>query len=491
MPVVPLLGGAYVARSVIASAQRCVNLYPEKNPEDSEVPVTHYQTPGLRTLYTPTIPATWRGLIFASNQVLYGVLGADLYKITPEWALIKLGTIGAGTTPVSMVDNGLKLVVVDGSSSGWSVDLSTDAFAQISDPDFTGGDFVKYIDGFLIFNRIGALQKEFYSSGFLTLDFDPLDFAQKIGTPDPIVALEVAHLELWLLGTRGTEIWALSGSQGFPFARIPGAFIEHGCVAKWSVARYGLEIFWLSRDNNGQALVLKGANYQAVNITTPALSFEISQYETISDAIGFVYQQGNHVFYVLVFPTQNKTWCYDLATTMWHERVYLDQNGRENRIRANCTAFAYGKNVVGDYQNGKLYEWNEEVYTDDGAPIIRRRGFPHLTGAGRTNYFARFMANIETGTIVAGKGNPTQIPTSADPGAPARTPLVSLRWSDTRGASWGNPVMMPLGATGEYDFWPTWNDLGQGRDRVFELFWSEDCKCALNGAYVDSIPLGT
>ena len=47
MSKVPLVGGAYQARSIIANAQRCVNLYPEENQSDAPFPTTHYQTPGL------------------------------------------------------------------------------------------------------------------------------------------------------------------------------------------------------------------------------------------------------------------------------------------------------------------------------------------------------------------------------------------------------------------------------------------------------------
>ncbi len=47
MARLPLLGGAYTARSVIANAQKCINLYPEKNQSDSPVPLTHYQRPGF------------------------------------------------------------------------------------------------------------------------------------------------------------------------------------------------------------------------------------------------------------------------------------------------------------------------------------------------------------------------------------------------------------------------------------------------------------
>lgn len=65
MPKIPLMGGSYEARSIIADLQRCVNLYPEPNPQDAEAPFTHYLTPGLTVLAlgttgqtNPTPPAT-------------------------------------------------------------------------------------------------------------------------------------------------------------------------------------------------------------------------------------------------------------------------------------------------------------------------------------------------------------------------------------------------------------------------------------------------
>ena len=52
MARIPLTSGAYQSRSIIAGAQRAVNLYPESNPDDSQapVPVTTYPTPGLDEL---------------------------------------------------------------------------------------------------------------------------------------------------------------------------------------------------------------------------------------------------------------------------------------------------------------------------------------------------------------------------------------------------------------------------------------------------------
>jgi len=488
MALLPLLGGFYTARGLIAGAQRCVNLYPEINPKDSPTPVTCQLTPGLTLLQSGPLQLPWRGLYFANNGQLFGVLGGIVYLIGNNFALTPIGAIPTRFTPVSMVDNGSVLVLVDGSSSGWSYTFNTATFTQITDPNFQGGDFVTYIDGFFILNVPGS--QAFYTSLANSLTFSGLYTAAKSGSADNLVAIAAVHRELWLIGARTSEVWSDAGNPtGVSFSPIPGVFLQHGCAAKYSVAQYNLQLFWLSQDNNGQALVLEGSNYAAKDISTPALSEAIRKYEVISDAIGFIYQQDNHVFYVLSFPSANKTWSYDLTTQLWHERVYIDSNGNEGRIRANCTAFAYGQNVVGDWQNGNLYSFDLDNATDNGNPVIRRRGFPHAVKDGKLVFHNQFIARFQTGNVPEGVGSVTQQPNAAAQSAPQNEPEVFLRWSDDRGNSWGIPVEQSLGATGQYNLRPSWRDLGQTDDRVYELFWSDPAMTALDGAWVDSVPL--
>lgn len=63
--------------------------------------------------------------------------------------------------------------------------------------------------------------------------------------------------------------------------------------------------------------------------------------------------------------------------------------------------------------------------------------------------------------------------------------LISLRWSDDRGHSWGSPVTQDIGAIGEYRTSLQWQRLGMARDRVFELSWSVPMPTALQGAWID------
>ena len=465
MPQLQLVQGAYEARSVIANAQRCVNLYPELNTKDAEVPYTHYCTPGLVTLAQDRV-AEVRGLYTASNGLLFAVIGNFVYYVPDNFSMQVLGVINTQAGLVSMYDNKSLLIVLDGSGIGWSVDLTTLAFNTFQPTNFVGGNQIRFIDTFLVSStQNGNIQSS--NSGDTT--YDPLAIATITGDADQLQIIDVVHKEIWAFGRRTTEVWSNVGGFPFPFQAIPGVFLQHGIAALRSLAKWGLNIFWLSQDNNGEALVMMGTAYKADIISTPAISDEIRKYDIIRDAIGFCYQQGSHIFYVLSFPTADKTWVYDLSTQLWHERAWMDGNGGLHRHRANCVAFAYGKTICGDWQNGKLYNWDLGVYTDDGNAIPRLRSFPHIVKNLDRISYKQFIADIEVGTI----------------GDPAIDPIVTLRWSDDRGVTFGNGVQQSLGHTGEYTTIPSWNRLGFARDRVFELSWTANAATALNGAFVD------
>jgi len=466
VPQLQLVQGAYEARSVIANAQRCINLYPELNTKDAEAPYTHYTTPGLVTL-SQGIVAEVRQLYTASNGLLFAVIGDTVYYVPDSFVLQPLGTIATQNGLVSMYDNKFTLIVLDGSLFGWSVDLTTLAFAPFSPANFVGGNQVRYIDTFLVSSTQNA---NIQSSDSGATTYDPLALATMSGDADQLQIIDVVHKEMWSFGRRTTEVWSNVGAFPFPLQPIPGVFLQHGIAALRSLAKWGLNIFFLSQDNNGEALIMMGGpGYKADVISTPAITDAIGNYEVISDAIGFCYQQGSHMFYVLTFPTADATWVYDLSTQLWHERAWMDQNGDLHRHRANCVAFAYGKTICGDWQNGKLYNWDLHAYTDDGNAILRLRSFPHIVNNLDRVSYKQFIADIEVGTDMN----------------PASDPQLNLRWSDDRGVSFGNGVQQTLGQGGAYRTTPSWNRLGFARDRVFELSWTAAAATALNGAYIE------
>lgn len=478
---VPLNGAAYEARSIIANAQRCVNLYPELNQKDAPVKLTHYPTPGLQLLDDSQIASGYRCLYRATNGDLFGVIGTQVFFIDRSWTPHLLGNITPGDGLVYMVDNGLVIAVVDGSPRGWAIDMGiTRQFGLIVSDAFYGADRVDYVDTYFLFNKpdstqwYWSLSQVDYAMLVGGTAFDALDIAAKSGYADKIVTLIVMHREIWLLGSLTTEIWYNSGAADSTFQSLPGAYIEHGCKAKDTIAKQDLCVYWLSQDLQGRVIVLKGASYTAARISTHAIENEFSSYTVINDAIGFTYQQEGHVFYQLTFPTEQKTWVWDESTKLWHERAWTDDDGNLLRHRANCSVNAYDTNVVGDWQTGKLYKYDLDTYTDNGQPISRIRGFPHLLNDGRRISYSQFIADVQVGTDTGEIGGSYY----------TNPPQMYLRWSDTRGASWSNRIGQSMGAVGEYYKQVQYQRLGLARDRVFELSWSIPTKTALNGAFV-------
>jgi hypothetical protein len=466
---IPLTTGAYQTRSVIAEAQRSVNLYAEANPQDAPCPFTYYPTPGLTLVSTPPISGESRGIYTASNGNRYEVVGPTVYSVNAENAYTSLGNLLTSSGPVSMIDNGTDVFLVDGTPVGFTIALATSVMTQVTDPAFYGADKVDYVDGFFLFNRPGTQQ--FYISLFGDITFDPLDIASKSTYSDNLVTLAVMHREIWLFGELTTEVWYNTGASDFTFSRMPGVFIEHGCSAKHSVAKIDLALFWLGQDLQGQNVVFAGRNYMAERISTHSIEQALASYSRVDDAIGFSYQQGGHAFYVLTFPTANATWCFDVVTAQWHERAYLEADGTLSRHRMNCHSFNGGRNLVGDWQTGEVYMLDPNAYADNGVTMEYIRSFPHILGAdGNRVMFRQFIADMEVGN-----GLPDD---SAEP-------EIRLRWSDDRGRSWGNYVQGSLGKVGAYLTSIQYQRLGYARDRVFELSWSAPLKTALNGAWVD------
>lgn len=476
---IPLISTAYAGKSIISSGQECVNLYGEivaKNDPQAPTPITYYQTPGTLLFSDPAVRTKVRGCYRTSIGTSYFCVGPNIYLLFADGTTVLIGIIADTPSQVYFKDNKLCVVLVDG-TNGYVIDMATNAFSKITDPNFYGSDFIELLDTFFVFNRPNTNQfyisvsNASYALLSTTGAFDPLDIAAKAGFNDPIVGIISVHRELWLIGNLTSEVWIGTGAADFYFQQVQGAYINHGSAAPYSIASQDTLVFFIQQDMQGNGLVLQGQGYDVTEISTPRIVEEFKSYVTLEDAIGFCFQIADHAFYALVFPVANKGWLYDLTSGQWSEWNWTDANGNLNRPRANCCMFAFGKILIGDWEKGYILELNIDTYTDyfDGSagPITRIRTFPHMVDDNAKIMYNSFDADIEPGTI-AGEENPQ----------------ISLSWSDNKGRSYGNPVMQSMGKLGEFLQVASWNRLGMARDRIFKLQWSADLKTALNGAFV-------
>jgi len=499
----PILGSAYVTRSINAANNRMVNLFPEIVAEGGKEPAFLNRAPGLR-LITSVGTGPVRGL-WQYGGYAYVVSGNTLYRLDSQYNIIYLGTV-ANDGPVSMSDNGTQLFVACNGPS-FVYNATTSAFGQITDVDFPGALTVSYLDGYFVFIEPNS-QRVWVTSLLDPLSIDPLDFASAEGNPDNLVSSITDHSEVWLFGTTSVEVWynAALGS-GFPLQRIQGAFNEIGCAATFSVAKLDNGLFWLGADNRGQGIVYRSQGYTGLRISTHAIEWQIQQYGNISDAIAYTYQQDGHSFYVLTFPTAQATWVYDIAAQAWHERASFT-NDLFSRHRSNCQMFFNSQVIVGDFQNGNLYAFDLKVYSD--GPRAQKwlrswRALPTGTNTLKRTTQHSLQLDCETGVGLSGV---VEVPgrvylspfvVSGSVGIVDQIeiinavdnfvqPQIMLRWSDDGGHTWSNEHWRTMGGVGEYGTRVFWRRLGMTeklRDRVYEISGTDPVKIAIMAAELD------
>jgi hypothetical protein len=500
----PILGSTYVARSVNAADARMVNLFPEVIPEGGKEPAFLQRCPGL-TLLSTVGNGPIRGLwaFSSTDATAFVVSGNQLYKINTSYAPTLIGTV-AGTGPVSMADNGTQLFIAANGPS-YIYNNTTNAFGQITDPDFPGAVTVCYLDGYFVFNEPNS-QKMWVTTLLDGTSIDPLEFASTEGSPDGLLAVVSNFREVWAFGTNSIEVWYDSGATDFPLQRIQGAFNELGCAAPYSIAKMDNGLFWLGRDRRGQGIVYRANGYQGQRISTHAVEWHIQQYGDLSDAIAYTYQQDGHSFYVLIFPSANTTWVYDAATQAWHERAGW-VSGEFTRHRSNCQMAFSNKIVVGDFQNGNIYAFDLDVYADNGQiqkwlrtwralPTgqnnLKRTAHHSLqidleSGVGLNGFVVSEIIYLmtETDDYLVTESNDYLIADQETEITQGADPQIMLRWSDDGGHTWSNEHWTPIGKIGEYYRRAFFRRLGMTlklRDRVYELSMTDPNKIAIMGA---------
>jgi hypothetical protein len=500
---IPLTSGAYAQRALIADAQRCINLVPELNPEDTTpaAAVTHYPRAGLSGLGAgPPNPATGRGVFTASNGNLYGAVANNFYFINQDWKYNLLGQINNGPNPVSFADNGTSGIIVDGSPNGYSFNITNNQWNGLyQDPTgtFIGSVRADYVDTFLTFDAPNS--NEWYASLSLQLAFNALAVGGATSFPDKIITHAVNLRQVFLLKEFTTEAWYLSGAVPFPFEEWPNVFVPYGCAAAYSLAKADTFLFWISRNRDGQAMAVMLDGYGVKIISTRALEYRWTNYAKVQDCIAYSYQQAGHTFVVFHFPSADEAWAYDLSTRQWHQRVWIDNNGVFHRERVAFHAFVsttngYPDTNVGmDWATGQIYKIDQKAYTDVGMPIACIRSFPHVTGELKEMTIPSFVADMATGDIPnTGEINQTLSPWSNGwsngfgPLIVQESPQVACRISRDGGGTWGNYRKKWFISAGRYRSMMRWRNWGMGRDLVYELAFPA-YNLALQGAYIEPI----
>ena len=486
----PIFESFFQNRAKSGSNDLCINLYAEHTDGAKGPEIGLLIDRGGLVLLTTVGTGPIRGEYVANDGNLYLVSGNGFYQVTSSYSATLLGNVASSSGPVSMIDSPTQVLVVDG-MGGWCYELGTESYTQVipnSTTSDTGPNVAVYQDGFGIVNSANSniIYQSNYNdlSTFATLNGPGLGSTANDAyiqqNPQNVVTMYDLKEEVWIFKQKSIEVWINEGNPGFAFQQLQGVSIPFGCCAPASVCKLGSSLVWMGSDEQGDGVVYMSNGYNAVPISTHALSaFFQSENFVLSNAIAYSYQRDMHYFYVLTFPTQNITYVYDLSTKKWHQRASF-LNGQFNRELPNCHALFNSQNVVGDYQNGNLYALVDDVYTDNGAPRKWLRTWDALPSGAPENIpmsWNSLQVFMQTGINVPSGTNPQ----------------VMLRWSDDGGYTWTGYFQMSAGQIGQTAWRVIQNRLGStkigtGLDRVWEISGTDPIPVKITSASADGGP---
>lgn len=423
-----------------------------------------------------------QGLHAAANGRVFAAIGGRLIEIYSDGSGIFRGYLESSTLITEVrhfrfSDNATMLgIIMDytetpsslGNGYGLaSLKFSDNSFHSVTynRPGFLGSKWIGFMDQYFITvvadNTTFDLTTQFQISPLNVQPEQAWSASDVFGVesnPDNINGMIINGREAWFFGPGSYEVWFDSGDSVRPFQRIRDAAYAIGLAAPNSLQAFQGHVFWVGSSKEGFGIVWMSQGYQAVRVSNTAIERLIKATGTFDDAIGWTYQIAGHSCYVISFPTAKVTYAYDMSTDNWHELSYRDPStGEIMQHRGNNQLFAFGKNLVGDFENGLIYELAEDVYTDNLAPIIRYRRCPVLGKGLRTIFYDRLEIEVQSGV---------GLDTGSDP-------QMSIRWSNDNGYTWGNYHTRPLGKLGKYATRVIVNQMGSSKQRVYEFYTSD------------------
>ena len=398
---VNITGPSYLSRSKPLSVQQTKNFYHQVVESGKDQYILH-SFAGL-TVKDSTLSGIDRGGRRALGTA-FRVIDNNLYSFDKTGAHALIGAI-SGSERCIFSDDGANLIVLVPGLIVYVWDGSN--LNQITDSNITNSIAVTFINNQMVYTKRNL---------FIVANVgDPttangLNAANAESQPDDLVRAYAFQQSVYMFGETSTEPWWNTGTGNPPFSRIDGQIFEVGCIAPHSIAHTDEAIYWVGDDQS----IYQATGGVKSRISSVAISHQLSTYSTLEDAHASTFTMEGQNFYMVTFPTANKTWCLNesLGVNGWFE---LSSGISDGKYQGSTIINTYNNNYVFDADNGNLYILDLDNLQNNGEILHRRRVTTSINGKmlgknGAEVQMSSFLLIMEAGEgALSGQGDDPQI----------------------------------------------------------------------------------
>ncbi len=479
---IPLAEKPYFNTDSIANAiasDDMMNCYLEPVPGIGKSGATGFITrrrPGMTEFCDLLTFAPGDGMFYWDSMgTVIAVSKGRVFNIHVDGTFTELTGIFNGTV-------GTKVVFADGQTlagTPWlymaanGLTYTTDGITLLAPSGAPKGTHVAWINSRFVTNEPNTNRWDFTDTNPVTGDIEN-DYWGSTDNPltaeargDKLSVLFTAFQEIYIWGSEGLEVWQDDGAT--PFSPIQGAFAEAGIEGPYAYGKIDNNIFSLCVIE-GKRVVIK-MNARSPQIVSEPIARILSELTQVSDTFCDIISVGGIAVALFSFPTDNQAWGYDYKNDTWLRWGYYNPNtGDHNRFlgQHSCFAKTWNKHLIQSRIDGKIYELDRNVFTDNSVPLVTYR---------RTGWIDRgtWKRKRINQLFLKGKTYPKGVTTS----------MMTMRWRDDGNPIWSTPMDISLNPDLQGNFVVPLNRMGIYRSRQYEFRLTDNVDMVLIGATED------
>ncbi len=343
--------------------------------------------------YVASLLENGRGL-FPSKRanLMFAVSARNIYKITPGFDVILVGSTQTDGTDVS-IDEDLSnnIAFCDGVAiyiynyvtnlyyvaGGWAINGGTMAPMPTA-LDFTP-NYVKFHDGRFIATSAQSGGKavgqwrlsQINPSGGQQLVTFPSDsqhqgaFQTKPDLPVAVLRLPGRESQILIMGSQVSEPWTDLGKALFPYQRSSTFNIDFGGYPA-TISELGTFIAWLAYNEKSGPFIAYTTGQDIKRVSTNGIDSLLEKINHPETSVGFTFLISGHLFYVITFydPSDNISLAYDFN----EDKFYNLTDENRNFFIAKKVVLFNNKYYFISISDGNIYEMNSYFTTYNYKP---------------------------------------------------------------------------------------------------------------------------